>query len=54
MMDIVFSFLARKTDFYTGGAHDAAERLVMEKFRYYLTNYQLLIGVWGVKGQFVV
>lgn len=33
MMDIVFSFLARKTDFYTGGAHDAAEKLVMEKFR---------------------
>ena len=36
MMDIVFSFLARKTDFYTGGSHDAAEKLVMEKFR--LTN----------------
>jgi len=33
MMDIVFSFLARKTDFYTGGSHDAAEKLVMEKFR---------------------
>ncbi len=38
MMDIVFSFLARKTDFYTGGAHDAAEKLVMEKFRYFLNN----------------
>eukprot|EP00088_Acartia_fossae_P046833 TRINITY_DN5069_c0_g1_i11.p1 TRINITY_DN5069_c0_g1~~TRINITY_DN5069_c0_g1_i11.p1 ORF type:complete len:330 (-),score=135.94 TRINITY_DN5069_c0_g1_i11:877-1866(-) len=33
MMDVIFSFLARKTDFYTGGSSDAAEKLIMEKFR---------------------
>jgi len=34
MMDVIFSFLARKTDFYTGGTEEnAAENLVLEKFR---------------------
>ena len=33
MLDVIFSFLARKTDFYTGGGEDSAEKLVMEKFR---------------------
>ena len=33
MLDVIFSFLARKTDFYTGGVDDSAEKLVMEKFR---------------------
>jgi len=33
MMDVIFSFLARKTDFYTGGSDNAAEDMVMQKFR---------------------
>lgn len=33
MLDIIFSFLARKTDFYTGSTESAAEALIMEKFR---------------------
>ena len=33
MLDIVFSFLARKTDFYTGSTESAAEGLLMDKFR---------------------
>lgn len=33
MLDVIFSFLARKTDFYTGGGEGAAEKLVLEKYR---------------------
>ena len=33
MLDVIFSFLARKTDFYTGGGEGAAEQLVLEKFK---------------------
>jgi hypothetical protein len=33
MLDITFSFLARKTDFYTGSTESAAEALIMDKFR---------------------
>ena len=33
MLDIIFEFLARKTDFYTGGGEGTAEKLVLEKFR---------------------
>jgi len=33
MLDVIFSFLARKTDFYTGGDDGAAEKLVLEKYR---------------------
>lgn len=33
MLDVIFSFLARKTDFYTGGGAGAAETLVLEKYR---------------------
>jgi hypothetical protein len=33
MLDVIFSFLARKTDFYTGSTESAAENLVMDKFR---------------------
>ena len=33
MLDVIFEFLARKTDFYTGGGEGVAEKLVLEKFR---------------------
>jgi hypothetical protein len=33
MLDIIFGFLARKTDFYTGSTESAAENLLLEKFR---------------------
>jgi len=33
MLEIIFSFLARKTDFYTGGGEGTAEKLVLDKFR---------------------
>jgi len=33
MLDVIFSFLARKTDFYVGGGEGGAEALVMEKFK---------------------
>lgn len=33
MLDVIFSFLARKTDFYTSGMEEKAEKLVMEKYR---------------------
>lgn len=35
LLDYIFNFLSRKTDFYFGGGKGAAEKLVMEKFHLY-------------------
>lgn len=35
VLDSFFNFLARKSDFYTGGGKGAAEKIVMEKFKKY-------------------
>lgn len=33
LLDVFFSFLGRKTDFYTGALDNAAEKMVMTKFK---------------------
>ncbi|KAL3882220.1 hypothetical protein ACJMK2_028585 [Sinanodonta woodiana] len=33
LLDMVFSFLARKTDFYTGGVQGQSEKMIMERFK---------------------
>lgn len=35
LLDTFFSFLARKTDFYTGAPADTGEKMVLEKFKKY-------------------
>ncbi|XP_074649294.1 nuclear migration protein nudC-like [Tubulanus polymorphus] len=35
LLDVLFNFLARKTDFYVGGDENAAEKLINEKFKKY-------------------
>ncbi|XP_041354046.1 nuclear migration protein nudC-like [Gigantopelta aegis] len=35
LLDVIFGFLARKTDFYTGSGGSGAEALMMEKFKKY-------------------
>ncbi|KAL5011122.1 hypothetical protein ScPMuIL_013427 [Solemya velum] len=33
MLDVIFGFLGRKTDFYTGGQAGEAEKLILERFK---------------------
>lgn len=33
LFDTLFSFLARKTDFYTGGGEGSAEKVVIKLYR---------------------
>ena len=33
MIDLIFGFLARKTDFYVGGKQGEAEKMILDKFR---------------------
>nr|XP_045600251.1 nuclear migration protein nudC-like isoform X2 [Procambarus clarkii] len=35
LLDTFFSFLARKTDFYTGAPEDVSEKMVIDKFKKY-------------------
>uniref|UniRef100_A0A023GIF0 Nuclear migration protein nudC n=1 Tax=Amblyomma triste TaxID=251400 RepID=A0A023GIF0_AMBTT len=35
LLDTIFSFLARKTDFYTGGESGSAKKLILDKFSQY-------------------
>ncbi|XP_064488234.1 nuclear migration protein nudC-like [Ornithodoros turicata] len=35
LLDTIFSFLARKTDFYSGGTPGAAKKMILEKFSQY-------------------
>jgi len=35
LLDTIFSFLARKTDFYTGSSRDTAKKLILDKFEKY-------------------
>ncbi|CAG7824225.1 unnamed protein product [Allacma fusca] len=35
LLDTIFSFLARKTDFYTGASTGAAKKMILEKFEKY-------------------
>ncbi|XP_013413973.1 nuclear migration protein nudC [Lingula anatina] len=35
LLDVIFSFLARKTDFYTGASKGTPEQLILDKFRHF-------------------
>ncbi|XP_067676724.1 nuclear migration protein nudC-like [Haliotis asinina] len=35
LLDVLFNFLSRKTDFYVGGGEGAAEKMIMDKFKKY-------------------